>query len=128
MEPKELSPEVAGKILDADFQNVVRKVAAGKPLTVAERSRIEARAAGSQIYPDLTLTGIYNVLEKLRSGAALDAKDKAVHDKGLVSVLKQLHDDLDAAVLEAYGWSDMLACGPPCSGGLRPSLAARAGD
>ncbi|MEI7912670.1 MAG: hypothetical protein WCK77_23840 [Verrucomicrobiota bacterium] len=47
MEPKELSPEVAGKILDADFQNVVRKVAAGKPLTVAERSRIESRAAGS---------------------------------------------------------------------------------
>jgi hypothetical protein len=36
MEPKELSPDVAGKILDADFQNVVRKVAAGKPLTVAE--------------------------------------------------------------------------------------------
>ena len=48
MEPKELSPEVAGKILDADFQNVVRKVAVGKPLTVAERSRIVARAAGSQ--------------------------------------------------------------------------------
>ena len=48
MEPKELSPEVAGKILDADFQNVVKKVAAGKPLTVAERTRIEARAAGSE--------------------------------------------------------------------------------
>ena len=48
MEPKELSPDVAGKILDADFQNVVRKVAAGKPLTVAERARIEARAAGSE--------------------------------------------------------------------------------
>ena len=47
MEPKELPPDVAEKILDADFQNVVRKVAAGKPLTVAERSRIEARAAGS---------------------------------------------------------------------------------
>ncbi len=47
MEPKELSPDVAGKILDADFQNVVRKVAAGKPLTVAERARIESRAAGS---------------------------------------------------------------------------------
>ena len=44
MEPKELPPDVAEKILDADFQNVVRKVAAGKPLTVAERSRIEARA------------------------------------------------------------------------------------
>ena len=47
MEPKELSPEVAGKILDADFQNIVKKVAAGKPLTVAERTRIESRAAGS---------------------------------------------------------------------------------
>ena len=40
-------PEVAGKILDADFQNIVKKVAAGKPLTVAERTRIESRAAGS---------------------------------------------------------------------------------
>jgi hypothetical protein len=47
MEPKDLSPEVAGKILDADFQNIVKKVAAGKPLTVAERARIESRAAGS---------------------------------------------------------------------------------
>jgi hypothetical protein len=47
MEPKELSPDVAGKILDADFQNIVKKVAAGKPLTVAERGRIESRAAGS---------------------------------------------------------------------------------
>jgi transcriptional regulator with XRE-family HTH domain len=42
-----LDPDVAGKILDADFQNIVKKVAAGKPLTVAERARIEARAAGS---------------------------------------------------------------------------------
>jgi hypothetical protein len=47
MEPRELSQEIAEKILDADFQNVVRKVAAGKPLTVAERTRIESRAAGS---------------------------------------------------------------------------------
>ena len=47
METKELSPDVAGKILDADFQNIVKKVAAGKPLTVAERGRIESRAAGS---------------------------------------------------------------------------------
>ena len=47
MEPKELSPDIAGKILDADFQNIVKKVAAGKPLTVAERGRIESRAAGS---------------------------------------------------------------------------------
>ena len=47
MEPKDLSPDIAGKILDADFQNIVKKVAAGQPLTVAERARIESRAAGS---------------------------------------------------------------------------------
>ena len=47
MDTKELSPDIAGKILDADFQNIVKKVAAGKPLTVAERGRIESRAAGS---------------------------------------------------------------------------------
>lgn len=27
--------------------------------------------------------------------------------RGLVDVLRSLHDDLDAAVLEAYGWSDL---------------------
>ena len=47
MDPMALTPDVAGKILDADFQNIVKKVAAGKPLTVAERTRIESRAAGS---------------------------------------------------------------------------------
>ena len=54
--------------------------------------------------PDLTMTGMYNVLEKLRSGEALTAKDKKIHEQGLVSVLKQLHDDLDVAVADAYGW------------------------
>jgi hypothetical protein len=57
--------------------------------------------------PDLTLTGMYNVLEKLRSGEALSAKDKTINEQGLVSVLRTLHDELDAAVLQAYGWSDL---------------------
>jgi hypothetical protein len=55
-------------------------------------------------HPGLTLTGMYNVLEKLRAGEALNAKEKQIHDAGLVSVLRQLHDDLDAAVFAAYGW------------------------
>lgn len=59
-------------------------------------------------HPGLTLTGMYNVLEKLRAGEPLSAKERAIHEQGLVSVLRQLHDDLDAAVLEAYGWSDLL--------------------
>ena len=67
----------------------------------AHRKRQQAQ------HPDLTLTGIYNVLEKLRSGEALTPKDKLIHDQGLVSVLKQIHDDLDAAVFDAYGWADL---------------------
>jgi hypothetical protein len=60
-------------------------------------------------HPNLTLTGMYNVLEKLRTGEALSPKDKLIHTQGLVSVLKSLHDDLDAAVLAAYGWADLQA-------------------
>ena len=59
-------------------------------------------------YPDLTLTGMYNVLDKLRSGEPLTAKERSIHEHGLVSVLRQLHDEIDAAVLDAYGWSDLL--------------------
>jgi hypothetical protein len=60
-------------------------------------------------HPDLTLTGMYNVLEKLRHAEPLNAKDKLIHSQGLVSVLKSLHDELDAAVLAAYGWADLQA-------------------
>ena len=56
------------------------------------------------LHPTLTLTDMYNVLEKLRSGEPLTAKEKVTHEQGLVSVLKQIHDDLDAAVFDAYGW------------------------
>ncbi len=50
---------------------------------------------------------MYNVLEQLRRGASLNAKEKAIHEQGLVSVLASLHDELDTAVLAAYGWSDL---------------------
>ena len=68
----------------------------------AHRKRQQAQ------HPTLTLTGIYNVLTKIRAGEALTAKDKTLHEQGLVSVLQTLHDELDAAVLAAYGWSDLL--------------------
>ncbi len=61
----------------------------------------------------LTMTGLYNVLERLREledGAdvpPLDDKERAIHEAGLVSVLKEIHDDIDRAVFEAYGWSDL---------------------
>ncbi|MCX7375416.1 MAG: class I SAM-dependent DNA methyltransferase [Alphaproteobacteria bacterium] len=67
----------------------------------AHRKRVLAE------HPHLTLTGLYNVLEKLRAGIAPDALPAADHrifTDGLVLILKELHDRLDAAVAAAYGW------------------------
>jgi hypothetical protein len=58
-------------------------------------------------HAELTLTGMYNVLEALRAGKPLSAKEKVIHEHGLVSVLQTIHDNLDEAVLAAYGWSDL---------------------
>jgi SAM-dependent methyltransferase len=54
--------------------------------------------------PGLVLTDMYNVLSKVREGEPLDAKELVIHQHGLVTVLSEIHDQLDAAVLGAYGW------------------------
>lgn len=61
------------------------------------------------LHPTLGMTDMYNVLEKLRSGEALSDRERTDHERGLVSVLKQIHDDLDQAVAEAYGWPSDLS-------------------
>ena len=68
---------------------------------------LPAAATGTEYQEAVTLTGLYNVLAKLRRGEALSPKEKVLHEQGLVSVLRSLHDELDAAVLAAYGWSDL---------------------
>lgn len=55
-------------------------------------------------HPKLTLTQMYNVLEKLRAGETIEGKDREIYDQGLIGILKDLHDQIDAAVTEAYGW------------------------
>lgn len=65
------------------------------------------RKARQAAHEAVTLTGLYNVLDKLRRGEALSPKDRQLHEQGLVSVLQSLHDELDTAVLAAYGWSDL---------------------
>jgi hypothetical protein len=81
---------------------------------------LDAHRKHAQSKHGLGLTDIYNVLEKVRAAhgrvgesrtadshnpnTVLSTKDKAIHDAALVSTLKQLHDDLDAAVADAYGW------------------------
>lgn len=67
--------------------------------------RLDAhRKRQQEQHPKLTLTGMYNVLEKLRAGEALTEKERVIHEQGLVTVLKQIHDELDIAVAAAYGW------------------------
>ena len=52
----------------------------------------------------VTMTGMYNVVEKLRTGEALTPKERKIHEIAACGVLKDLHDELDALVAQAYGW------------------------
>ena len=69
----------------------------------AHRKRQQAQ------HPKLTITDLYNVMEKLRKDDPLTDKEKITHEQGLVSVLRQIHDDLDVAVFDAYGWPSTLS-------------------
>jgi hypothetical protein len=72
--------------------------------------RLDAhRKRQQQLFPGLTLTKTYKVLGMVQREESLDANDKVVHERALVSVLKKLHDELDAAVFAAYGWPRDLA-------------------
>ncbi|WP_271076986.1 class I SAM-dependent DNA methyltransferase [Aurantiacibacter sp. MUD61] len=61
----------------------------------------------------LTMTDMYNVLERLREldagaeVAPLSDKEKDIHEAGLISVLKDIHDEIDREVFAAYGWEDL---------------------
>jgi hypothetical protein len=80
------------------------------PDALKARIRAEAEALDGlrktvlETHADLTLTGLYNVLEALKAGRALTDKERDVHDRGLVTLIRQHHDAIDAAVAEAYGW------------------------
>jgi hypothetical protein len=64
----------------------------------ALRTKVRAEHSG------LTLTQIYNVLDKFRAGAPLNSREETIKDKGLVVILRELHEKIDALVAEAYGW------------------------
>ncbi|KFG68420.1 DNA methyltransferase [Microvirga sp. BSC39] len=76
--------------------------------TVAEE--LDAfRKARQEEHPRLTLTQMYNVLEKLKAGATLNADEERIKDEGLILILKELHEKLDALVFQAYGWPQDLS-------------------
>ncbi len=60
-------------------------------------------------HPHLTLTQMYNVLEKLKANNELDEDDERIKNEGLILILKELHEKLDALVFEAYGWPTTLS-------------------
>lgn len=62
------------------------------------------REARQRESPDLALTDMYNVLEKVARGEKLGTDDEGVATKSLVHTLLDLHRQIDRAVLEAYGW------------------------
>ncbi|MCA3255526.1 MAG: hypothetical protein INF91_07915 [Alphaproteobacteria bacterium] len=69
----------------------------------------QTRKAVQTRFPDLTMTGLYNVRAKLAAAEPLTAADRDVLDRGRVAILAELHNRLDAAVADAYGWPADLA-------------------
>ena len=86
------------------------------PEPLKTRIRVEAEALDElrkrvlAKHPDLTLTKLYNALEALRAadrgGPALTDRHRDVHDRGLVTLIRQHHDAIDDGVANAYGWGD----------------------
>ncbi|CAH1659772.1 Class I SAM-dependent DNA methyltransferase [Hyphomicrobiales bacterium] len=55
-------------------------------------------------HSDLTLTKLYNIREAIRGGHALSDTETDIRDRGLVLILDEHHEAIDAAVAAAYGW------------------------
>lgn len=61
----------------------------------------------------LTMTDMYNVLERYREldakadVAPLSEKELDIAKAAQITVLKEMHDDIDAQVFVAYGWEDL---------------------
>ncbi len=75
----------------------------------------------------LTMTALYNALERARelengcSAPPLSDKERDIHEAGLVSVLREIHDDIDRAAFEAYGWADLIPALVGKPGAMTPS-------
>ena len=77
----------------------------GERLDAFRKERLES-------HDFLTMTDMYNVLERLREleqgeGEPFSQKERDIHEAGLISVLKDIHDDIDREVFAAYGWEDL---------------------
>jgi hypothetical protein len=100
------------------------------PESVREAIRAEAEALDAlrkrvlTEHTDLTLTKLYNVLEALREGRTLTPQERDIHDRGLVTLIRQHHDAIDDAVANAYGWGDEHRAGMLDEGTILTRLVA----
>ncbi|WP_310570963.1 DNA methyltransferase [Gemmatimonas sp.] len=78
--------------------------ALGNRISILAESLDAHRAAAIARDERVTMTGVYNVVEKLRAGEALTPKERTVHELSACGILRDLHDELDTLVAEAYGW------------------------
>lgn len=72
----------------------------------AVAERLDAhRAAAAARDERATMTAMYHVIEKLRAEQPLRDADRSVYEIAACGVLRDLHDELDELVAEAYGWT-----------------------
>lgn len=64
----------------------------------------EHRKAALQRGDKVGMTVMYNVVDKLRTRAELTKAERAVHELAACGTLRDLHDELDRLVAEAYEW------------------------
>lgn len=116
-----------GNDLVYQHTNTFNRFPFAKPAGAELGERLDAfRKERLAAHDFLTMTGLYNALERLREldagiGNPLTAAERNVYDAGQIAILKELHDEIDQAVFAAYGWSDLAErlVGKP--GGTTPS-------
>ena len=71
---------------------------------IAERLDTTRRAAMADV-PSLTMTALYNFVAPIQQGA-LPPELEAAATRARAFIVAKLHDDLDIAVADAYGWGE----------------------
>jgi len=59
-------------------------------------------------HPDLTLTGLYNLRDKIAAGEPLDTAEQDQRLRGRIDIIAELHRRIDATTARAYGWPESL--------------------
>ncbi|MGV3579163.1 class I SAM-dependent DNA methyltransferase [Brevundimonas sp.] len=82
--------------------------------TTDATSRAALRAAGEALnahrqrvledHPDLTLTGLYNLLDITRTGGSMPQRQQDIARRARIVILRELHDEIDRLTADAYGW------------------------